>query len=118
MAEPLPRRLNTDPLSGPTEPVPAERVVAGSPVVRFANAYSSDDGHFDSGIWESGPGRWRVSYTEHEVCVLIAGRIRLHPRAGDAVEFAAGDTFVIPAGFEGDWETLEPARKLYVIYQP
>ena len=58
-----------------------------------------------------------MSYTEHEVCVLLAGRVRLIHEAGSSVEFAVGDAFVIPAGFVGEWETLEAARKLYVIYQ-
>ena len=99
------------------EPIAADRVTAGRPQSRLANAYSSDDGHFDTGLWESTVGRWRVSYTEHEVCVLIAGRVRLIHEAGTSVEFCAGDAFVIPAGFVGEWETLEDARKLYVIYQ-
>lgn len=29
-----------------------------------------------------------------------------------------GDQFVIPAGFVGEWETLTPCRKLYVIFEP
>ena len=28
-----------------------------------------------------------------------------------------GDNFVIPAGFEGTWETIEPASKYYVIFE-
>ena len=32
--------------------------------------------------------------------------------------FAAGASFVIPAGFRGVWEVLEPTSKLYVIYEP
>jgi len=113
----LPRRLSLGALTTPFEPVEPARVTAGRPVARLDNAYSSGDGHFDAGVWESGPGRWRVSYTEHEVCVLVAGRVRLLGDDGSSVEFAAPDAFVVPAGFSGEWETLEAARKLYVIYQ-
>lgn len=33
-------------------------------------------------------------------------------------KFQAGDNFVIPAGFGGQWEVLETTRKIYVICQP
>ena len=49
--------------------------------------------------------------------MLLAGRIRLIHESGASIEFTAGEAFVIPAGFVGEWETLEDARKLYVIYQ-
>lgn len=118
MSDTFPRRLSLESPGTAFEPVDAARVTAGAPHARADNAYSSGDGHFDTGVWESGPGRWRVSYSEHEVCVLVAGHIRLIDQAGRQVEYRAGDAFVIPAGFQGEWETLEPARKLYVIYQP
>jgi uncharacterized cupin superfamily protein len=105
-------------LSGAAEPVSPDRLRAGAPSTRVANAYSSADDHFHTGIWESTAGRWRVTYTEHEVCVLLTGRVRLIETSGESAEFAAGDAFLIPAGFDGEWETLEPVRKLYVIYQP
>ena len=34
------------------------------------------------------------------------------------VDFGPGDCFVVPAGFRGVWEVLEPARKFYAIYEP
>jgi uncharacterized protein len=114
----MPRLLGLDPVTDGGEPVATERLVAGQPVAKVRNDYSAADGHFDAGVWESTPGRWRVRYTEHEVCVLLAGRVRLIGRDGTVADYAAGDSFVIPAGFEGDWETVETARKLYVIYTP
>ncbi len=118
MNKPLPRLLSVAPVSGSGEPVAVERLRAGQPLTKVRNDYAAADGHFDAGIWESSPGRWRVSYTEHEVCVLLAGHVRLIAADGKAVEFQAGDSFVVPAGFEGEWETVEAARKLYVIYTP
>lgn len=118
MNMPMPRLLALDPVPGGGEPVAADRLVSGRPVAKVRNDYSAADGHFDAGVWESTPGRWRVCYTEHEVCVLLAGRVRLTGAGGAVAEFAAGDTFIVPAGFEGEWETVETARKLYVIYTP
>ena len=71
------------------------------------------------GAGRLGVGAWRVQYTEHEFCHLLSGRVRLHDDAGgDAVVLEAGQSFVVPAGFSGVWEVLEPARKLYAIYEP
>ena len=34
---------------------------------------------------------------------------------GTAVELTAGDVLVLPKGWSGRWDILEPVRKLYVI---
>lgn len=99
-------------------PVDAERLVAGQPLQAVANACSSADDAFHCGIWEGDAGAWRVRYTEHELCHMLAGRVRITGEDGAAREYAAGESFVIPAGFSGVWEVLEPARKLYAVYEP
>jgi uncharacterized cupin superfamily protein len=98
-------------------PVDPERVEYGAPVTAVANHYSDAGGRFHCGVWSSTPGRWRVAYTEHEFCHLLEGRVRLVAADGTAREFAAGDAWVIPCGWRGTWETLEPARKYYAIYE-
>ncbi|MGH8187510.1 MAG: cupin domain-containing protein, partial [Steroidobacteraceae bacterium] len=57
-------------------------------------------------------------YTENEFCHLTRGRIRIEDGRGTHWTFTAGDSFVIPAGFSGTWQVLEPTAKLYVIYEP
>ncbi len=36
---------------------------------------------------------------------------------GKRWQFNAGDAWVIPAGFSGTWETVEPARKRYAVFE-
>src|SRR6187200_2413406 len=61
------------PLPAPAEwRPPAECVLAGDPAQRAWNLYSSSDGHFNAGIWECQPGKWRVMFTEHEFCHVLA----------------------------------------------
>jgi uncharacterized protein len=96
----------------------AERLLGGNPEHVARNYFSDSTGRFFAGIWESTPGRWRVRYTEHEFCHLTRGRVRIVDAGGQSWTFAAGDSFVIPAGFAGIWEVLEPTAKLYVIYEP
>ena len=38
--------------------------------------------------------------------------------AGHAQTVRKGDRFTIEAGYRGTWEVLEPARKVYVIFEP
>ena len=95
-----------------------DRLLAGNPEHKTSNVFSDAGGRFFAGVWESTPGKWAIRYSENEFCHMTAGRIRITDEAGAQREFGAGDTFVIPAGFEGTWEVLEAARKLYVIYEP
>jgi len=105
--------------------VPQDKVVTG--VVSDANTkitmqthnhYTDSTEQFFAGIWQSSVGAKNVSYTEEEVCVILEGRVRLTDSQGNAKEFGAGSTFVLPAGFKGTWETLEAVKKIYVIWQP
>jgi uncharacterized cupin superfamily protein len=96
------------------------RLAPGSPMPEqfVRNAYTDASGRFFAGIWRSSPGAWRVSYTENELCVLTAGRVRISDDSGGQWTFGPGDSFVMPAGFRGLWEVLEPAQKFYAIYEP
>jgi len=97
---------------------PADRLLAGNPEQRTHNYFTDSGGRFFAGVWESTPGRWRIRYTENEFCHITRGRVRIADSAGREWTFKAGDSFVIPAGFNGTWETIEPTAKLYVIYEP
>jgi uncharacterized protein len=97
---------------------PADRLLAGNPEHTTRNYFSDSGGRFFSGVWESTPGRWRISYTENEFCHITRGRVRIADSTGREWIFKAGDSFVIPAGFVGTWECIEPTAKFYVIYEP
>ena len=103
---------------GDTSDVPRERVFAGTPQTTVINRYADPRGQFFAGDWSSSVGKWRVEYTEHEFCQLTAGRVVLTAEDGREWRFGPGDAWVIPAGFRGTWETLEPARKRYAIFEP
>lgn len=95
-----------------------DRLLGGDPVNTAKNYFSDKEGRFFAGIWESTPGRWRVSYSEHEFCHVTKGRVRIESVNGKRWEFGPGASFVMPAGFSGTWEVLESMSKLYVIYEP
>jgi uncharacterized cupin superfamily protein len=99
-------------------PTPAEKCVAGQPTQRSWNHFTSSDDKFFAGIWEAEPGCWKIRYTENEFCQILSGRSILRDASGKETTLEAGDNFVIPAGFEGEWEVVETTRKIYAIYQP
>ena len=94
-----------------------EKILAGIPRIRVSNQYVDATQQFFCGFWTSTSGKWRIRYTEHEFCVLIEGRVRIESSGGERVELRAGDGFVVPAGFEGIWEVVEPCKKWYAIFE-
>jgi len=95
----------------------ADRLIAGNPRQSVANHFADPTQQFFAGRWMSTRGKWRVLYTETEFCHITSGRVRIQSASGRVEEFSAGDSFVVPAGFEGSWEVLEDCSKLYVIFE-
>lgn len=108
---------STTPEVSTSSPAP-ERLLAGNPQHSVRNYFSDATKQFFAGTWHSTPGRWRVRYSENEFCHITSGRVRIEDEHGGFWLFETGDTFVIPAGFAGTWQVLEPTSKLYVIFEP
>lgn len=114
-----PRIVRFDPPATPPEldhPRP-ERLVRGNPLRRTWSLYESAQGDLSSGIWHCEPGAWRIVFPsgKDEYFFVLEGRLRLHDAQGGITEVAAGQGAVIPAGFEGVFEVLEPVRKHFVV---
>jgi uncharacterized cupin superfamily protein len=107
--------LSLGPIGDCADPIAAEKIVSGSPRTGFVSAYENEAAGFYAGTWGSTVGAWRVAYDEDELCVILAGRVRLTRDGGEPHEYGPGEAFVIPRGFAGVWETLEPVRKIYAI---
>jgi uncharacterized cupin superfamily protein len=109
-------------LDTPLEPevsVPAaDRLLAGSPEHRVWNYFTDSTQTFFAGRWSATRGKWRVRYTENELCVMTAGCVVITSDLGERNTFGPGDAFVIPAGFSGTWEVLEECAKVYAIFEP
>lgn len=95
----------------------ADRIIEGDPLQRAQNLFHSEDGRFNSGIWQSEPGTWRVVFTESEFCHILAGIIVVRGDDGSVATFKTGDAFVTPAGFTGTWQVVETAKKFYAFYE-
>lgn len=93
------------------------RRIKGAPEQSLTNIYSAESGALLSGTWSSETGKWSVDYSSrHEFCYLLKGHMILTDEDGEESIFMAGDAFVIPLGFKGTWEVIDPVTKHYVIY--
>ena len=96
---------------------PAERLLGGAPELQVRNFFTDASQQFFAGRWSASRGKWRVRYTENELCVMTAGRVVIESDGGERASFGAGDAFVIPAGFSGTWEVVEDCAKIYAIFE-
>ncbi|WP_273430381.1 cupin domain-containing protein [Chitinibacter tainanensis] len=94
-----------------------ERLVSGNPQRQTWTHYESSDRQLSCGIWACEVGAWQIRFAadKEEFFCVISGKVCLHGADGSAVIVAAGEAAVIPAGFEGRFEVLEPVRKYFVV---
>ncbi len=107
-----------DPAPDPVEDRPAVSRAIGAPPRRLtAERYAAEDGALSMGDWQCEPGAWRIAFHEgrHEFFQVVSGRLRIIDTAGNAREFGPGDAGIIPAGFIGTFEVVEPVLKRYVM---
>ena len=98
-------------------PTAAEKCVKGSPEQNATTHFEVEDKFF-GGEWGAEVGCWKVGYTENEYFHILSGKSILRDNAGNAIELNPGDKLCVPAGFEGEWEVIEPTQKIFVIYEP
>ena len=95
-----------------SRPEPA-KLLAGDPV---HSTWSVEErGNIFCGMWQSTPGKWRVSYTEWEYFHILSGHSILTDAQGTVTNLKAGDSYVLRPGLSGTWEVIETTLKDYVI---
>lgn len=97
--------------------VAEEKLIEGNPLQKLWVEYTDPSEKFCAGIWQSEIGKWTIQYTEEEYCHILEGVSLVTEDNGETNQVQAGDRFVIPAGFKGTWEVIEPTRKHFVIYE-
>jgi len=96
-----------------------DRLEQGDPRRETWTLYESAPAGLSAGIWSCEVGRWRIAFApdKHEYFFVLDGVVRLHDRDGRVTEVRAGQAAVIPAGFEGAFEVVEPVRKHFVVVE-
>lgn len=91
------------------------RVVAGDPHHITRMRHQGPDGTLMAGTWTSTPGRWHAFSDRDEFCFIVSGHVELISEDGRVQSFSAGESFLIPNGFCGDWHVIEETTKHFVI---
>ncbi len=96
-----------------------DRLDLGNPRRETWSLYESADGQMTAGIWACEVGRWRIVFPadKDEYFFVLEGHVRLHDPQGGFTDVRAGQGAVIPGGFEGAFEVLEPVRKHFVVVE-
>ena len=94
-----------------------DRRIDGNPARTTFNHFTNSTGEVFAGEWTSEVGSWRIEFgaTEDEFFFVTQGRVRIIGDSGQTTELAAGQSIVIPAGFRGIFEVVEPVKKHYMI---
>ena len=80
--------------------------------------FTNTAGNLTSGVWKATPYKEAIdSYPVDELIIVLEGSVTVTDSEGAGETFSAGDTFIIPKGFEGTWENTETMRKLYMILE-
>ncbi len=92
----------------------ADRLISGNPVFTTWNLEEATGGLY-AGLWQSTPGKWRISYDEWEYFHILSGYSVVTEEGGEAFHLKAGDRLILRPGFKGTWEVVETTLKDYVI---
>lgn len=90
-----------------------DKLISGDPVFTTWNLEEADGLY--AGIWQSTPGKWRISYDEWEYFHVLSGRSVITSDDGTHVTLQAGDSYIVRPGFSGTWEVIDTTIKDYVI---
>lgn len=67
------------------------------------------------GVWEAGAGKTVIEdFPFTEYVLMISGIVVVTNKDDASRKFMAGDTFVIPKGWSGDWDVQERMKKQIV----
>lgn len=106
-------RVSRDGIEPLIERPAPELVVSGDPVHRTWSL--EERGNLFSGMWETSPGKWKVSYSEWEYVYIHSGHSILTDAEGVETHLRSGDSWLIRPGYKGTWECVETTLKDYVI---
>lgn len=95
-------------------------VLLAKPGTYLGEKFVFDDRHSGDvmvrvGVWEAGMGKIAIDdFPFTEYVLMISGRVIVTDSDGTSRVFSAGDTFVIPKGWSGDWDVRERMKKQIV----
>lgn len=111
--------LQDAPTLKPSGTPPLELLTTPVPSCRNFTDYTSADGEFMCGTWDSTPyARRPLFYRHYELMHLLEGSVDFVDESGRSRSFSKGDIFLVEQGARCTWDSREHVAKVYVIYRP
>ncbi|WP_427969394.1 cupin domain-containing protein [Altererythrobacter sp.] len=103
----------------PSNPPADEVLISEKPSCRSNNHFSSEDGQFSCGVWDSTPYTRKPIFFHHtELMHLLAGEVTFTDAVGTTATFSKGDTLIIEQGAECSWDSRVNVAKIYSTFKP
>ncbi|ABM32761.1 cupin domain-containing protein [Paracidovorax citrulli] len=103
----------------PSGSPPPDLLTTPAPSCRNFTDYTSADGEFMCGTWDSTPyARRPLFYRHYELMYLLEGSVTFVDGQGRTRTFSKGDIFLVEQGASCSWDSRDHVAKLYVIYRP
>jgi uncharacterized cupin superfamily protein len=103
----------------PSGTPPVDLLTTPLPSCRNFTDYTSADGEFMCGTWDSTPyARRPLFYRHYELMYLLEGSVDFVDETGRSGTFSKGDIFLVEQGASCTWDSRENVTKVYVIYRP
>jgi len=103
----------------PMNYIDADTVVDGTADERGHLFFTNTTGNVNAGVWECAPCTERVrDYPFDQCCFVLEGSLTITDENGHSETFGAGDAFIIPRGFNGDWQMTEQYKNFFITVEP
>ena len=111
--------IKEDPVMGHSGGPAADLLTTPAPTCRNYTDYTSADGEFMCGTWDSTPyARRPMFYRHYELMYLLEGSVTFVDETGRSGTFSKGDIFIVEQHANCSWESREYVAKVYVLYRP
>lgn len=92
------------------------RPISGNTETQTTELFEAQTGRVSGGIWQATAGVFRSDTTGYiEFCHITEGACRVVDPDGTVHVLKAGDSFVMPEGYKGQWEVDDFVRKCYFV---
>lgn len=95
-----------------------DKRIKGKPRRVTSEYFNNAEHGVRAGTWSAEAGSYRVELaaSKHEFFHILTGRVQVsQPDGSDPKCYGPGDTGIIPPGFKGIFEIVEPASKFWVV---
>lgn len=99
-------------------PIPAEWIVAGSPVTEVATVSETHDGSAQVYLWRTTASTFRWTHRSDEIVTILDGEVFITDADGTRHHLTPGDVAHFPAGSIQLWEVPKTLLKSAILKHP